>query len=309
MNAINKTRTAEAAVVNGIDDLFAEVATAPRSEYVDFWNTVLVPKFVRWRHILVDGLTLHSAKVFPSLAVHQGDRVLDAGCGFGDTAIQLARLVGPSGSVLGMDCCEGFLEYGRRDAKAAALANVTFLEGDVQTYPFKPIHDFCFSRFGTQFFENPVAGLRNMRASLKPGGTMTMIVWRGIKDNPWLGHAKQIVLQHLPPPGENAQTCGPGPFSMADTGVVTKQLEIAGYTDITFEQIDAQVFVGNDLDDAVAFQLAIGPAGEVYREAGIQAEQRHDEIANALKAELANYQRSNGVMMDSSSWKVTAKNP
>ena len=76
-----------------------------------------------------------------------------------------------------------------------------------------------------------------------------------------------------------------------------------------FEQIDAQVFVGKDLDDAVAFQLAIGPAGEVYREAGTFAEQRHDEIAKALRAELARYQQPDGVMMDSSSWKVTATNP
>jgi SAM-dependent methyltransferase len=286
-----------------------EAAVAPRTQYVDFWNTVLVPKFVRWRHILVDGLTLHSAKVFPSLAVKRGDDVVDAGCGFGDTAIELARLVGPSGSVLAIDCCDGFLEYGRRDAKAAGLANITFLEADVQRHPFKPVHDFCFSRFGTQFFENPVAGLRNMRASLKPGGIMTMIVWRGIKENPWLGHAKDIVLQYLPPPDENAQTCGPGPFSMADTGVVTKQLEIAGYQDIVFEQIDAQVFVGKDLDDAVGFQLAIGPAGEVYREAGKLAEERHDTIAAALEAALAKHQRPNGIMMDSSSWKVTARNP
>jgi ubiquinone/menaquinone biosynthesis C-methylase UbiE len=286
-----------------------EVAAAPRSQYVDFWNTVLVPKFVRWRHILVGGLTLHSAMVFPSLAVRKGDAVVDAGCGFGDTALQLARLVGPTGSVLAIDCCDGFLEYGRHDAKAAGVDNVTFLEADVQTYRFKPIHDFCFSRFGTQFFENPVAGLRNMRTSLRPDGTMTMIVWRGINDNPWLGFAKQIVLQYLPPPGENAQTCGPGPFSMADTGVVTKQLEIAGYKDIRFEQIDAQVFVGKDLNDAVAFQLAIGPAGEVYREAGKVAEQRHDEIAEALKVELAQFEGPNGVMMNSSSWKVTARNP
>jgi len=286
----------------------AEIAIPP-SQYVDFWNSILVPKFVRWRHILVDGLTLHSAKVFPSLAVRQGDKVVDAGCGFGDTAIQLARLVGPAGSVLAVDCCEGFLEYGRRDAKAAGVPNVTFLEADVQTYPFRPVHDFCFSRFGTQFFENPVAGLRNMRASLKPGGVMTMIVWRGMNDNPWLGHAKQIVLQFLPAPDENAQACGPGPFSMANTDVVTKQLEIAGYKDIVFEEVDAQVFVGKDLDDAVAFQLAIGPAGEVYREAGNLAEQRHDEIAAALKAELAKYQDASGVKMDSSSWKVTARNP
>ena len=285
------------------------VAAQPRSQYVDFWNNILVPKFVRWRHILVGGLTLHSQRIFPSLQVNKGDKVIDAGCGFGDTAIELARLVGPTGSVLAVDCCEGFLAYGRRDAGAAGVGNVTFLEADVQTYPFPPVHDFCFSRFGTQFFENPVAGLRNMRTSLRPGGIMTMVVWRGIKDNPWLGHAKEIVLQYLPAPGENAQTCGPGPFSMADTGVVTKQLEIAGYKDIAFEQVDAQVFVGNDLDDAVAFQLAIGPAGEVYREAGKLAEERHDKIANALKAALAKYQRPNGIVMDSSSWKVTAKNP
>ena len=287
----------------------AEVSAQSRSQYVEFWNSILVPKFVRWRHILVGGLTLHSEKIFPLLQVNKGDRAIDAGCGFGDTAIELARLVGPTGSVLAVDCCDGFLEYGRRDASAAGLSNVTFLEADAQTYPFEPVHDFCFSRFGTQFFENPVAGLRNMRTSLKPGGIMTMVVWRGIKDNPWLGHAKDIVLRFLPPPGENAQTCGPGPFSMAASGVVTKQLEIAGYMDIQFEQVDAQVFVGKDLDDAAAFQLAIGPAGEVYREAGKLAEQRYDEIANGLKSELAKYQRSNGLMMESSSWKVTARNP
>src|SRR5882757_4735154 len=201
----------------------AHVATQPRSQYVDFWNNILVPKFVRWRHILVGGLTLHSERVFPSLQVEAGDKVVDAGCGFGDTAIELARLVGPTGSVLAVDCCDGFLDYGRRDAKAAGLSNVTFLEADVQTYPFKPIHDFCFSRFGTQFFENPVAGLRNMRVALKPDGIMTMIVWRARADNPWLTLAKEIVLRYLPPVSEDAATCGPGPFSMSDTEVVTKQ--------------------------------------------------------------------------------------
>jgi ubiquinone/menaquinone biosynthesis C-methylase UbiE len=281
----------------------------PRSQYVDFWNEVLVPKFVLWRHVIVGGLTLHSAKVFPGLKVQAGDTVVDAGCGFGDTAIELARLVGPSGSVLGLDCCEAFLEYGRTDAKSLGMRNVTLLNADVQTYPFAPTHDFCFSRFGTQFFENPVAGLRNMRKSLKPGGTMTMIVWRGINDNPWLGFAKQIVLKYLPPPGEDARTCGPGPFSMADTGVVTKQLEIAGYKDIELEKIDAKVMVGKTLDEAVAFQLALGPAGEVYREAGELAVNQHDEIAKALHAELAQFQTPSGIMMDSSSWKVSAINP
>lgn len=281
----------------------------PKSEYVDFWNEVLVPKFIHWKHIIVDGLTLHSAAVFPTLLVKPGDKVMDAGCGFGDAAIELARRVGPRGSVLGVDCCDAFLEFGRKDAKAAGIENVTFLCEDVQTYPFEPTHDFCFSRFGTQFFENPVAGLRNMRKSLKPGGIMTMIVWRSLAENPWLGLPKEVILKFLPPPGEDARTCGPGPFSMADTGVVTKQLEIAGYTGATFDRVDARVLVGRDLDEAVELQLALGPAGEIFREAGAAAEPRREEIVTAFKQAMAPFLTPAGVMMDSSSWKVTARNP
>jgi ubiquinone/menaquinone biosynthesis C-methylase UbiE len=284
-------------------------APAAESEFVDFWNEILVPKFVKYRHILVGGLTHHSAKVFPSLEVGEGDTVVDVGCGFGDTAILFAERVGASGSVLGVDCCDAFLDYARADAKAAGVDNVTFVVGDAQSYAFEPVHDFCFSRFGTQFFENPVAGLRNMRTSLRPGGVMTMIVWRTIDDNPWLGLPKDIVLQYLPPPGEDGRTCGPGPFSMANQGMVTKQLEIAGYTDIRFERVDAPLLVGRTPDDAVGFQFALGPAGEVYREAGNEAEKHHDEIAAALKAELSKYETSEGIVMDSSSWKVSARKP
>ena len=284
-------------------------AAASSNEFVDFWNDVLVPKFIKYRHILVGGLTHHSEKIFPTLEISEGDKAVDVSCGFGDTAIQIAKRVGPEGSVLGMDCCKAFLEFARADAKAAGISNVTFVEGDVQGYPFEPVYDFCFSRFGTQFFENPVAGLRSMRTSLKPGGIMTMIVWRTIDDNPWLGMPKQVILQHLPPPGDDARTCGPGPFSMADQEMVTKQLEIAGYDDIRFERIDAPLMMGNTLDDAVDFQLAVGPAGEVYREAGDQAVAKHDEIIAALQSELSKHATDDGVVMESSSWKIRARNP
>jgi SAM-dependent methyltransferase len=230
------------------------------------------------------------------------------GCGWGDTAIELARRVGPTGSVLGIDCCEPFLESGRRDAQAAGLTNVSFSAADVQTYPFEPVHDFCFSRFGTQFFENPVAGLRNMRRSLKPGGIMTMIVWRAIEDNPWMALPKDIVLRYLPPVEEGVVSCGPGPFSMASEDLVTKQLKAAGYVEPKFERIDAKLMVGRDVADAIGFQLALGPAGEVYREAGKVAEGRHEEIDAALSEALADYLGGDGIVMDSSSWKVKARN-
>lgn len=90
------------------------------------------------------------------------------------------------------------------------MRNVVFLEADAETYAFEPIHDFRFSRFGMKFFEDPVAGLGNMHASLRPGGTMTMI-GRELAENPWLsiprmslsascrGRAKMVIV-HLTNP-------------------------------------------------------------------------------------------------------------
>ena len=280
------------------------------SEFVAFWNEVLVPKFVKFKHILVDGLTHHSEAIFPSLPVKEGDRVLDVGCGFGDTAIKLARIVGPSGEVVGIDCCDAFLDYARKDAEAAGLTNISFMRGDAEIELPDEKFDFVFARFGTMFFANPVAGLRNMRKSLKPGGKMVHIVWRDRADNPWLSMAKDIVLEILPPPGDDALTCGPGPFSMANEAMVTTMMKSAGCEEIDFRRVDAPVFVGKNVDDAIAFQLAIGPAGEVFREAGEEAEEKRDQVEAAL-AEAINKQKTgaDGIVMDSSSWVITGTNP
>ena len=278
--------------------------------FVQFWNDVLAPKFIRFKHILVDGLTLHSEAVFPNLPVKQGDHVLDVGCGFGDTAIKLGRTVGETGRVVGVDCADAFLNFARNDAAAKGASNVSFVRADAEIALPEEEFDFVFARFGTMFFANPVAGLRNMRKALKPGGRMVHIVWRERAANPWLSMAKDVVLDFLPQPGDDASTCGPGPFSMSNQEIVTKQMEIAGYTDISFERVDAPVMVGRDVADAIAFQLAIGPAGEVFREAGELAEERRPEIEAALAKEIARQAiGADGIMMASSSWVISATNP
>lgn len=279
------------------------------SEYVEFWNDTLAEKFNRFREILMNGLSYHSRVPLERLTLEPGSSVVDVGCGWGDTAIELARKIGPQGHVLGLDCVDEFLEQGRADARAAGLDNVDFVAADVQTMPFEPRFDFCFSRFGMMFFENPVAAMRNVRTALKPGGRLMFIVWRDISDNPWLGLPKQLILDYLPAPGDDARTCGPGPFSMANPDVVRQQLEIAGFDDIGFERIDGPVVVGDSPDNAMRFQLAIGPAGEVFREAGELAERRRAEIEQALRAALAPYEREEGIVMPSSSWTITAVNP
>ncbi|MEM7169615.1 MAG: class I SAM-dependent methyltransferase [Pseudomonadota bacterium] len=280
------------------------------SQFVTFWNEVLAPKFIKYKHILVDGLTHHSEAVFPKLPVGVGDRVLDVGCGFGDTAIKFGHIVGPGGSVVGVDCCDAFLDMARRDTEAAGLGNVTYMRGDAEIALPDEKADFVFARFGTMFFANPVAGLRNMRKALRPGGKMVHIVWREPADNPWLSMAKGIVLEFLPAPGADAQTCGPGPFSMANQEMVTGMMASAGYEDIEFRRVDAQVLVGHSVEDAIGFQLALGPAGEVFREAGEEAEAKRGQIEAAL-ATAINRQKveADGIVMDSSSWVITGVNP
>jgi ubiquinone/menaquinone biosynthesis C-methylase UbiE len=283
---------------------------ADDTPFVQFWNDVLAPKFIRFKHVLVDGLTQHSEAVFPSLPVRPGDRVLDVGCGFGDTAIKLADLVGPEGEVVGIDCCDAFLDYARKDVEARRLTNIRLMRGDAEVALPADNFDFVFARFGTMFFANPVAGLRNMRKALRPGGRMVHIVWRRRADNPWLSMAKDVVVQFLPEPGADAQTCGPGPFSMSDQETVTAMMKAAGYEGIEFRRVDAPVLVGRDIQDAIDFQLAIGPAGEVFREAGAEAEDKRRVIEAALaKAIKRQTLAAAGIVMDSSSWVISATNP
>jgi len=280
------------------------------AEYVNFWNEVLAPKFIRFKHIFIDGLTKHSEAVFPTLPVRQGDRVLDVGCGFGDTAIKLANLVGPTGRVVGIDCCDEFLDFAKADAAEKNLTNVSFQRGDAEIALPVNEYDFVFARFGTMFFTNPVAAMRNMRRALRPGGRMVHIVWRTREDNPWLSMAKDVVLRFLPPPGEGAQTCGPGPFSMSNEQMVRGMMRSAGYDEIEFHRVDAPILIGNNVEDAIAFQLALGPAGEVFREAGEEAERKRDEIETALAGAIGQQTTSaEGIVMDSSSWVISAVNP
>jgi ubiquinone/menaquinone biosynthesis C-methylase UbiE len=247
---------------------------------------------------------------FSTLPVREGDRALDVGCGFGDTAIKLARLVGPKGEVVGIDCCDAFLEIAQKSVDESGLTNVRLMRGDAEIALPADEFDFVFARFGTMFFANPVAGLRNMRHALRPGGRMVHIVWRNRADNPWLSMAKDVVLGFLPEPSVDALTCGPGPFSMSNETTVRAMMKAAGYDEIEFRRVDAPVLVGNDVADAIAFQLAIGPAGEVFREAGAEAEEKRNQIEAAL-AEAINRQKMSaaGIVMESSSWVISAINP
>ncbi len=276
---------------------------------IEVWNEIIAPKYIRFRHILVDGLAAHGRTALARSGPSAGNRVLDVGCGLGDSTIEMGKTVGPAGSVLGIDCCDPFLEFGRKELATSGVANVTFENADAATQRFEPAFDFCFSRFGTMFFASPVAAMRNVRAALKPGGRLLMLVWRTLDDNEWMGLAKRVALKHLPAPDDQAPNCGPGPFSMASSTVVTDILGASGYSDIHLERNDTDVTVGRTLDDAIDFQLAMGPAGEIVREAGELGETKRSAVVEELRSLVAPFVTTRGVVMGSSSWAVTARRP
>lgn len=110
--------------------------------------------------------------------VRPGDRVLDIGCGTGQSTREAARAA-VGGSVLGVDLSAQAVELARRLSEQEGLRNVTFRQADAQVHRFPPRHfDLCISRFGTMFFADPVAAFANTGTALRPGGRLVILVWQ-----------------------------------------------------------------------------------------------------------------------------------
>lgn len=286
-------------------------SVAPTNEEaVEAWNGVLFDRFVQYRHLVSGGLGAHGEEALRIQPPASGERVLDIGCGFGETTQRIAGLVGPEGSVLGFDVAERFIDLAREEAEAAALPNVGFAVGDLQVTEFEQRFDYAFSRMGTMFFANPVPALRNVRTALVPGGRLCMVVWRRKLENEWVSRAEAVVAKFVEEPEESEEpTCGPGPFSMGDADVTSQILLGAGFEEISLRRCDIPLQTGRDLDEAVNFAMAIGPAGEVIRLAGEEAERIRPEIAAALREALADFAGADGVWAPASTWIVSARAP
>lgn len=135
---------------------------------VEAWNTVLFDKFSRFKHLIVAGLSGHSDELLSRRLFRAGNRVLDIGCGFGDSTLKIASEVGPTGQAVGVDCAENFIRVGEQEAKAAGIRNASFFTADVQMDDLHGPYDHAFARFGTMFFMLPGAAMRNIREALKP---------------------------------------------------------------------------------------------------------------------------------------------
>ena len=281
-------------------------------EATDAWSGVLFDRFVQFRDLVVAGLKAHGDAAMKLHPPETGDRVLDIGCGFGDTTQQLAALAGAEGHATGVDVAEPFIEASIAEAKEAEVENVDFFATDVQIGDLRGPYDYAFSRMGVMFFANPVQALRNIAGSLRPGGRLVAVVWRRKLDNEWLHRAEQVTEKYLEEPEEPEDVrCGPGPFSMANADTVSDQLQIAGFERPTFTRCDLPIKIGDDLEHAVTFNMSIGPAAELLRICPAdEVERLRPKVEEEIRGVLADYVQPEGdVRAPASTWIVTATVP
>ncbi len=280
--------------------------SGPNAEQIKYWNDTAGPKWVALHDVIDDQIRPLGLAAMDRANLRPGERVLDVGCGCGDTTVELARRVAPGGAAVGIDISAVMLERARHRAGAAGVA-ARFELGDAQTHPFTPATaDVLFSRFGVMFFVDPTAAFTNLHRALRSGGRLAFVCWQSLPENPWMFVPLGAALQHLPPPSLPAPDA-PGPFAFADPARVRGILGNAGFADVHLESVHRELSIGGGagLDETVEFLLQMGPTAALLRDSPDPT--LLPRVSDAVRASLIPYQTPQGIRMSSASWIVTAQ--
>ncbi len=242
----------------------------------------------------------HHERMMARAAIGAADRVLDVGCGNGETALDAARAA-PQGHVQGVDLSEAMLGVARQRAVSAGLANVDFVRADAQVHPFPSSgFDVVLGRCVAMFFGDQAAALANLSRALRPGGRLVLLTWQDVERIEWFREFMGALAvgrpMPAPPPG------APHPFSLADPDRVRALLGGAGFVDVVLEPSEAPMWFGADVDDAQQFVL--GLLGWLLND--LDDDQR-DLARSNLRRSLEGHRTDEGVAYDSAAWIVSAR--
>jgi SAM-dependent methyltransferase len=280
------------------------MSEAANTQQITYWNDAPGKTWADLQDVLDVQLEPMGAAVLKALAARPGERVIDVGCGCGQTTLALADAVGAASLALGVDISEPMLEVARR--RGADRPQARFLNADAQTHAFDAGgFDALHSRFGVMFFDDPTAAFANLRRALKLGGRLAFLCWRSPAENPIMTTPMAAAQKHLPPPEPMAPGT-PGPFAFADPERVRAILADAGFADIEIRPQDMPAG-GNTREETLELSLRVGPLGRMLRE-NPQVD-REAAVAD-VRAAIAAHARPDGrVFMDSACWIVTARAP
>jgi SAM-dependent methyltransferase len=277
------------------------------SEQIAEWNGALGQRWVAMQREIDRIVVPFGGAALKVAAPQPGERVIDVGCGCGDTSIEIARLVGKSGAVLGVDVSAPMLGVARSRTTQADCANLTFCEGDASKTELPANTDLLFSRFGVMFFGQPTQALNHLRVSLREGGRCAFVCWRSPRDNPWAMvplSAARAAMNVTPPP---ADPNAPGPFAFADEQRLRTILSGAGFGDVEVQRFDAAISLGATPRTAAEASVQIGPVSRLVRETGAE---HLPVILEAVERALGPYASSDGhVSLSGSTWIVSGTSP
>jgi SAM-dependent methyltransferase len=272
-------------------------------EQIAAWNGAQGQAWVAMQARLDNQLLPLGRAVQSALAPRAGERILDIGCGSGQTTLDLADAVGSGGRVLGVDISEPLLTLARRRAAAAGVDRAEFVTADAQIHAFAPGHDAVYSRFGVMFFADPVAAFANLARALRPGGRLAFVCWRRPDENPIMMEPLAAAIAAGLPQPEPGPPHAPGPFAFADRERVSGILAAAGFTEIAIAAHDESIG-GNDLEAALDLAFQVGPLGRMVRDKPAE----RAAVTGAVRAVLARHVVAGGVvLMQSATWIATAK--
>lgn len=227
----------------------------------DAWAGARVDRWVAMADRLDAQMAPITELLVAATGLRPGDRVLDVGTGTGPIARRAATIVGPQGSVTGLDVAADMVaaahEATSEDPEAAPIRYVV---DDATQWSTAELFDVVMSRFGVMFFDDPPAAFANLAALTRPSGRLSIVVW----DRRDRIEAFQVPLdaalavladaRHEPEP----IPLDGGAFSLHDPGAVTSLLEHAGWRDVRIEHHDVALRLGGGTDPAGAANDALG---------------------------------------------------
>src|ERR1700682_6397722 len=280
---------------------------ADNSEQIAEWNGALGERWVAMRQEIDRFVVPFGNAALKAAAPEPGERVIDIGCGCGDTAIEIARMVGAAGAVLGVDVSQPMLAGSRSRGALTKSAPLAFREADASEADLPANTDLLFSRFGVMFFSQPSPAFSHMRKSLRAPGRCVFVCWRTPRDNPWamtpLSAARTAMGVTPAPADPNA----PGPFAFADEEMLLAILAGAGFDAIDVQRFDAAISLGATPRSAAESVVQVGPVSRLVREMGAE---HLPLILDAVERALAPLAAPDGqVSLNGSTRIVFATNP
>lgn len=275
------------------------------AQQLAYWNGPGSEMWVTRQRQMDASLAPVSQALFAHAAPAPAERVLDIGCGTGDTVLALAGLVGLEGHVTGLDVSAPMLGLAR--TRCEGRANIALILGDAAAHDFPPgAADLLISRFGVMFFGDPPAAFANMRRGLRAGGRVAFACWQPPAANPWVAIPQRAVMP-LVPPAPPADPGLPGQFAFGDANHVADILTAAGFEAPHFTPVTIPMSLGRSLDDAVQRSSEFGATGRLLAD---QPEEVREAARAVLRETLAAHVQADGTVgLPGRIWLVASRNP